>query len=109
MRPTSVALLPSLLSSLLITPSDSPSDDSPALAAFDPAVNRSLVSHVPLSTIDLGDNWRKEAVERMTALVDGLEEVAESIWDNGMGGGWRNIVGWLVSFRGLLLPDAALG
>lgn len=95
-RPTTLALLPALLSAAQATPSPTELPlDSPARAAFDPAVSRQLTAHVPLSTVDLGLSWQADAWARMAALVDGLEEVGEAIWDDGMGGGWRNVVGWL--------------
>lgn len=100
LRPSSLGLLPHLLKAARSTPSPSLAPDSPAHGAFDPAISRKLVAHVPLSTVDLGSDWQADAWERMAELVAGLEEVADAIWDNGHGGGgWRNVVGWLDYFH----------
>jgi hypothetical protein len=98
LRPTTLNLLKPLLAAAQATlsPEQLPLD-SPARAAFDPTVSRSLVAHVPLSIVDLGLSWQADAWTRMTELVTGLVELGELIWDDGMGGGggWRNVVGWL--------------
>ncbi|KAL7416135.1 Mak10 subunit, NatC N-terminal acetyltransferase-domain-containing protein [Mrakia frigida] len=68
-------LVDKLLPSLTTDSIPVPADNSPALKAFDPNINRKLVSQIPLQAVEIGPI--EEAAKLLKELVKGLEEVVE--------------------------------
>lgn len=70
---STIFLVDRLLPSLSLTPT--PSSSSPALTAFDPTINRKLVSQLPLQAVEIGPI--ADAATLLKQVIRGLEEVIE--------------------------------